>query len=329
MFMPHSYSLALTLMITSMLCWGSWPNTLKATGSWRFELFYWDYVWGILLCAAAVGLTFGRTDPMSVESFFTNLASASGLSMALAFIAGMVFNIANMLLVAAIAIAGMSVAVPIGIGLALVIGSVLNYLISPAGNPLVLFAGVAAIVIAIVLDAMAYRKLSGPSQLTTRGIVLSILCGVFMGLFYPFVAKALKGPGHLTPYTVAIIFALGVIASNFPLNYAFMRRPVKGPPVEVREYFSSRLPLHGWGILGGVIWGIGTITNFVASYAQMVGPAASYALGQGSTMVSAAWGVFVWQEFSGATRNVKTLLALMFGFFLAGLTLVATAPVIH
>jgi glucose uptake protein len=326
MFTPHSYAIALGLMVTSMLCWGSWPNTQKATGKWRFELFYWDYVWGILLCAVALGLTLGRTDAASAESFFKNLAAASGHKMVLAIIAGAVFNLANILLVAAITIAGMAVAVPVGIGLALVIGSVLNYVITPVGNPLILFGGIITVVIAIMLDAMAYRRLSGPGKFTTRGIVLSLLCGVFMGLFYPLVAKALKGPQHLTPYTVAFIFAIGVVISNFPLNYAMMKRPVKGLPVSISEYFSSRHQLHLWGILGGLIWGLGTITNFVASYAQMVGPATSYALGQGSTMVSAAWGVFVWKEFRGATRNVKILLALMFVFFLIGLSLVATAP---
>lgn len=326
MFIPHSYAVALALMITSMLCWGSWPNTQKATGIWRFELFYWDYVWGILLCAIVLGLTFGRTDAVSAASFFKNLTVASAHNMVLALIAGAIFNLANMLLVAAITIAGMAVAVPIGIGLALVIGSVLNYVITPVGNPIILFGGIATVVIAIVFDAMAYRQLSGPGKLTTQGIVLSLLCGVFMGLFYPFVAKALKGPRHLTPYTVAFIFAIGVVISNFPLNFAMMKRPAKGLPVSISEYFASRRQLHLWGILGGLIWGLGTITNFVASYAQMVGPATSYALGQGSTMVSAAWGVFVWKEFRGASRNITILLALMFAFFLTGLSLVAIAP---
>lgn len=328
MFMPQVYSAALGLMILSMLSWGSWPNTQKATGSWRFELFYWDYVWGILLCAVIVGVTFGRTNAGSLNSFFNNLGTASLKSMGLAFLGGAVFNLANLLLVAAIAIAGMAVAVPIGIGLALIIGSILNYLITPTGNPYCLFGGIFLVIVAIVFDAKAYRRVSGPSKLTTRGIVLSLLCGVVMGLFYPFVAKALKGPGHLTPYTVAFVFAIGVVISNFPLNYAFMKRPVTGEPVNFREYFSSRIPLHVWGILGGVIWGVGAITNFVASYAQMVGPATSYALGQGSTMVSAAWGVFVWKEFRNSDRKATVLLVLMFVCFLAGLSLVAMAPLI-
>jgi glucose uptake protein len=329
MFIPQVYAVALAMMILSMFSWGSWANTQKAVGSWRFELFYWDYVWGILLLSLIVGLTLGRTEAASPESFFNNLGSAGTRQMLLALAGGVIFNIANMLLVAAIAIAGLAVAFPIGIGLALVVGSVLNYVVTPAGNPLLLFGGIAMVCVAIVLDAMAYRKLSGNVQVSTKGIVLSLLCGVAMGLFYPFIAKALKGEGHLGPYTVMFIFALGILGSNLPLNYALMRRPITGaPPVSLREYFAARGGLHAWGVLGGLIWGVGGVSNFVASYARMVGPATSYALGQGATMVSALWGVLVWKEFRGAGPAATRLLTLMFVFFIIGLAGVALAPVI-
>jgi glucose uptake protein len=329
MFIPQIYPLTLALMILSMVSWGSWANTQKATGSWRFELFYWDYVWGIVLLSLLVGLTLGRTDPASPESFFNNLASAGARSLLLALAGGVIFNIANMLLVAAIDVAGLAVAFPIGIGLALVIGSVLNYVITPKGNPLLLFGGVALVCVAIILDALAYRKLSGDVNVTTKGIVLSLLCGVGMGLFYPFIAKALKGEGHLGPYTVMFIFALGIMGSNLVLNYAIMRRPLTGaPPVSLKDYFAARGGLHVWGVLGGLIWGVGSVSNFVASSAQMVGPATSYALGQGATMVSALWGVFVWKEFRGAGPAAMRLLALMFLFFIMGLAGVALAPVV-
>ncbi|MGA3327273.1 MAG: GRP family sugar transporter [Terriglobia bacterium] len=329
MFIPQIYPLALALMFLSMFSWGSWANTQKAVGSWRFELFYWDVVWGILLLSLIVGLTFGRTNPASPESFFNNLGSTSGRNLLLALAGGAIFNIANMLLVAAIGIAGLAVAFPIGIGLALVIGSVLNYIVTPAGNPLMLFGGVALVCVAIVLDAMAYRKLSGNVQVTTKGIVLSLLAGIFMGFFYPFIAKAIKGEGHLGPYTVMFVFALGILISNLPLNYALMRRPITGaPPVSLHEYFAARGGLHAWGVLGGLIWGVGGVSNFVASYAQMVGPATSYALGQGATMVSALWGVFVWKEFRGAGPAAVRLLTLMFVFFIIGLAGVALAPIV-
>jgi glucose uptake protein len=328
MFIPQIYPLALALMILSMICWGSWANTQKTTGSWRFELFYWDYVWGVLLCFILVGLTLGRTDAASADTFFRNLAAADASHMAYAFLGGIVYNIANILIVAAIAIAGMAVAFPVGIGMALVIGSVLNYLITPQGNPLLLFGGVALVCVAIVLDALAYRQLSPDAKASRKGIILSLLGGFGMGLFYPFVAKGISGVNHLGPYTVALVFGLGILASNFPANYIVMRRPVAGPPVSFGDYLAGAGRLHFWGILGGAIWAVGTLSNFVASYAAMVGPATSYALGQGATMVGAIWGVFVWKEFAGAGPSTRGLLALMFAFFITGLVCVALAPVV-
>jgi len=328
MFIPQIYPLALALMILSMICWGSWANTQKATGSWRFELFYWDYVWGVLLCFIVVGVTLGRTDAASADSFFRNLAAVDAAHIAYAFLGGIVYNIANILIVAAIAIAGMAVAFPVGIGMALVIGSVLNYLITPRGNPLLLFGGVALVCLAIILDALAYRRLSPDAKASQKGIILSLLGGFCMGLFYPFVAKGISGVNHLGPYTVALVFGLGILASNVPANYIVMRRPVAGSPVSFGDYLAGAGRLHFWGILGGAVWAVGTLSNFVASYAAMVGPATSYALGQGATMVGAIWGVFVWKEFAGAGPSTKRLLALMFAFFITGLVCVALATVV-
>ena len=329
MFVPSFYPLALFLMILTMMCWGSWANTQKLCKGWRFELFYWDYAVGILLVALLMGVSLGRTDVSSADSFMANLQAADGRHILLAFLGGVVFNVANILLVAAIAIAGLAVAFPVGIGLALVIGSVLNFIITPKGNPLLLFGGIFLVIVAIVLDAFAYRKLVRDLTVSTRGILLSLLAGLGMGLFYPFVAKATSGPNHLGPYTVGVVFAIGVLACTIPLNYFFMRKPISGPPVAMADYFRGSSLLHFWGILGGVIWGVGMISNFVASYAQMVGPAAAYALGQGATMVSALWGVFVWHEFADAPPVARRLVGLMFLFFIVGLGGIAIAPIAH
>jgi glucose uptake protein len=328
MFIPTVYPLALFMMVLSMICWGSWANTQKLCKNWRFELFYWDYMWGILLIAVLMGLTLGRTDVASPDSFVANLRCADVRHLLLAFLGGVVFNIGNILLVAAIAIAGLAVAFPIGIGLALVIGSVLNYIITPKGNPWLLFGGIFLVCVAIVLDALAYRQLVKDLTLSSKGIAVSVLAGVGIGLFYPFIAKAITGENHLGPYTVAFVFALGALICTIPLNYIFMRKPVSGPPVAIIDYFGGRPALHFWGILGGVIWGVGTISNFVASYAQMVGPAVAYALGQGATMVSAIWGVFVWREFAGAPAEARRNIALMFLFFILGLSSIAVAPIV-
>lgn len=329
MLIPQIYSVVLAMMVLSMICWGSWANTQKLCKGWRFELFYWDYVWGILLMTLIMGLTLGRTEAASPNSLFRNLASADAAHYAYAFAAGVVWNIANILIVAAISLAGLAVAFPVGIGLALVIGSVLNYVITPKGNPILLFGGIALVCVAIILDALAYRRLSPDTKVSTRGIVLSVLGGVGMGLFYPFIAKAIKGENHLGPYTVAVVFALGILLSNVPANYILMRSPVSGPPVAMSDYIHGAGIYHFWGLVGGMFWTVGTISNYVASYAQMVGPATSFALGEGATMVGAIWGVFVWKEFAGADAATKRLLALMFVFFLAGLSSIALAPVVE
>ena len=329
MFVPQIYAIALAMMITSMFCWGSWANTQKAAKNWRFELFYWDYVWGILVVAVVLGMTLGRTDAASPDSFFNNLASADGRNIVYALAGGIIFNVGNLLLVAAIETAGLAVAFPIGIGLALVIGAVLNYVVTPRGNPLLLFGGIALVCLAIIFDALAYRAISKDTKVTAKGIVLSVLAGIGIGVFYPLIAKAISTGNHLSPYTVFFMFAVGILLCTIPVNYALMRRPISGAPVALSDYWAGAGRLHLWGILGGLIWGVGTNFNFVASYAPIVGPAASYALGQGATMVSAFWGVFVWKEFRGAGPQAKRYLALMFILFIAGLTAIALAPVIQ
>ena len=328
MFTPQTYSAALLLMMLSMLCWGSWANTQKIDKTWRFELFYLDYTFGLLAAAVLFGLTFGRTDATSVNTFFTNLHAASGRSVAEALVGGAIFSIGNILLVAAISIAGMAVAFPVGAGLALVLGSLLNYFVSPTGNPVLIFGGIALVCVAIGLDALAYRDLEGTGKSSKKGILLSIGGGIGAGLFYPFVAKSLSGPAHLVPYTVNLVFALGAVATALPMSYLLMRKPVTGPPLTLRDYAAGGVRVHAWGVAGGALWGVGTIANFVASYVPMIGPATSFAMGEGNTMISALWGVFVWKEFKGATTRVKLLLGLMFLFFLLGLTSIALAPIV-
>jgi glucose uptake protein len=328
MFTPQTYPSALLLMTLSMLCWGSWANTEKITGNWPFELYYLDYTFGLLICSVIFGLTLGQIDPSSPDSFFLNLRAASQRSLWLAFAGGAVFSVGNILIVAAISIAGMAVAFPIGAGLALVLGAVLNYIVAPAGNPLLIFSGIALVCIAIVLDALAYRGISHGGAASRTGILLSFIGGIGAGLFYPLVAKSLSGPRHLQPYTLNVVFALGAAASALPMIYLLLRRPISGPPLQWKDYLTGTWNVHAWGIVGGLIWGVGTIANFVASYVPMIGPATSFSMGEGNTMISALWGVFVWKEFRGASRRVRLYLALMFLCFLLGLTSIALSPVI-
>jgi glucose uptake protein len=328
LFIPRSYSIALLLMTLSMLCWGSWANTQKLTRQWPFELYYFDYTFGLLICSVIFGLTLGQIDPSSPASFFLNLRAASERSLWEAFAGGAIFSVGNMLIVGAISVAGMAVAFPIGAGLALILGAALNYVVSPAGNPILIFTGIGLVCLAIALDALAYRGVSCAGATTRKGILLSVIGGIGAGLFYPLVAKSQLGPGHLQPYTVNFVFSLGAAASTLPLGYLLMRKPITGRSLRFKDYRTGGGIVHAWGIAGGLIWGVGTIANFIASYVPMIGPATSFSMAQGNTMISALWGLFVWKEFRGASYRVRLYLALMFLFFLFGLASIALSPVI-
>lgn len=327
MIVIHSYAWAVVLAVITMLCWGSWANTQKlATKKWPFQLFYWDYAIGVLLLSLILAFTAGSIGAEG-RSFMADLMQADIMSLGSAFLGGVVFNIANILLVAAIAIAGMAVAFPIGIGLALVLGVITNYLATPLGNPIILFLGVALVTVAIVLDAMAYRKLPGASSTsTTKGILISLLAGFLMGFFYRFVAASMSmdfvnpEAGKLTPYTASVIFAIGLLLSNFLWNTLFMYKPLAGERATYSDYFTKgNTRLHLIGILGGAIWSIGMTFNIIA--AEQAGFAISYGLGQGATLIAALWGVFIWKEFKGA-KGVNGLLTAMFLLFVVGLSLI-------
>ena len=327
MYQPEVYGVVLTFMVVSMLCWGSWANTLKLCPGFRFQLFYWDYVIGLIIGACIWGMTMGSLGN-SGRPFLADIADVSLRNAALAVAGGAVFNVANLLLVAAIDIAGLAVAFPIGIGLALVIGAVSNYVISPKGNPLLIFGGIALVVAAIVFDAVAYRmREEKKAAMSQRGILISLVAGVLMGCFYPFVLAAMTGGNAVGPYAAVLFFSFGVALSAIPFNWLLMRKPLDGrEPTSMKEYFRAGRGPHFWGILGGVIWCTGALLNFVASQAHLVGPAVSYSIGQGATMVSAAWGVFVWREFAMAPSTSKAFIWGMFLLFLTGLTSVAMAP---
>lgn len=327
MYQPQDYATTLTFMILTMLAWGSWANTQKLAPTFPFQLFYWDYVGGVLLSTLVFGLTLGSHGATG-QGFAANLGGADRTSILLALAGGAIFNLANLLLVAAISIAGLAVAFPVGIGLALVVGVFLNYLLAPKGDPWLLFGGVALVLLAIGVDALAFSRRGGAGHSDTkRGLRLALLCGVLMGSFYPLVTRAQAGPAGLNGYTVAFVFALGVLACALPVNAWLMRRPITAdPPTDFARYRAASAATHACGLLGGVIWGTGLVLSLIAASAARVGPAVAYAVGQGATMVSAAWGVFVWREFAHAPRSARVLLAPMFLLFLCGLALVAVAP---
>lgn len=330
MFIIQTYPLAVIFCIITMICWGSWANTQKlAASSWRFELFYWDYVLGILLLSLVFAVTLGSTGE-SGRNFMEDLAQANTTNIGSAIWGGVLFNAANILLVAAISIAGMSVAFPVGIGLALIIGVIVNYLDNPVGNPIYLLSGVGLVTLAILLNANAYRKLSNNTGIvSSKGLWLSIIAGLLMGFFYKYVANSMfpdfNHPisGKLSPYTAVVFFASGIFLSNIIFNTLLMRRPFTGTPLSYSDYFTGKFKTHLVGVLGGIIWCIGMSFSIIAS--EQAGPAISYGLGQGATVVAALWGIYIWKEFRNAPKGVNNLLKIMLLCYLFGLALLIIA----
>jgi glucose uptake protein len=324
----ESYSVAVLMCIITMLCWGSWANTQKlASKEWSFQLFYWDYAIGVFLLSLVLAFTMGSTGTGG-RGFLADLGQADRQWLQSAFLGGVIFNLSNILLVAAIDIAGMAVAFPVGVGLALVLGVVTTYFAKPEGNVPMLALGVGGVVVAIVLDALAYGKLASAGRKTpTRGIVISVVAGLLMGWFFSFVARAMGSidastkaleAGKLSAYTAIVMFSAGLLVSNLLWNSIMMVWPLSGQPVPFGDYFTKGSPrLHAIGILGGAIWNVGMGFSVIAS--TTAGPALSYGLGQGATLVGALWGVFIWKEFRGAPRGTNPLLAAMFFFYLVGL----------
>lgn len=327
----ESYPAAVFLCLITMLCWGSWANTMKLTGkNWFFQLYYWDYSLGVLIFSILLAFTLG-SHGTGGRPFLEDLSQADTKNLGYAFLAGTIFNLSNVLLVTVIDIAGMAIAFPIGVGLALVLGVISGYLTNPLGNPWILFTGLASIVVAIILDGLAYSKIpSDGKKSITKGIVLSICTGIFMGFFYPIlvnsISPALIRPetGKLTPYTAIVFFSIGLLASSFLWNYYLMRKPLTGPVISAKDYFTKGTGKdHFVGILGGLIWCLGF--SLMTLSADKAGTAISYGLGQGATMVAVLWGVLVWKEFKLAPKSVNKYLVAMFMLYLLGLSLIIIA----
>ena len=314
MFIVNSYLLAVVFCFITMLCWGSWGNSQKlAAKSWRYELFYWDYVIGMVLFALLIALTMGSFGSEG-RPFLEDVAQANGKAIGSIILGGVIFNASNILLSASTSIAGLAVAFPLGVGISLVLGTIINYIGAPAGNPVLLFIGVALIVVAIICNGIASGKISSEKKAgANKGIILAAVAGTLMAFFYRFVAASMDlenfaapAVGKVTPYTAIVIFSLGVLLSNFVFNTLVMKKPFVGEPVTYKQYFAGSFKTHLVGVLGGAIWCLGTAFSYIAS--GKAGAAISYALGQGAPLIAAIWGVFIWKEFKGANKQVYGLL---------------------
>jgi glucose uptake protein len=323
MFTPQTFPVALLMMITSAICWGSWANTYKGVKNYRFELFYWDYAIGIFLMALIWGHTLGSTGH-DASSLTNNIHAAGTSNVVYALIGGAIFNLANLLLVAAIDMAGLAVAFPISIGIALVVGTVLSYALQPKGSAALIGLGVICALIAVILDGKAYGSLARAEQSVSRkSVIVCIVSGVLMGLWAPFLTRAMTVGNSLGPYSAVVFLTLGALLSCFIWNLYFMKHPLVGEPVSFGGFFQGPASGHLLGVFGGLIWGTGTVFNMVA--ASLTGVAISYAIGQSAPMVAALWGVFVWKEFAGAGSKAKLYLAGMFVFYCLAILLIAKA----
>jgi glucose uptake protein len=329
MFVVQNPELAIVFCLVTMLGWGSWANTQKLAGKekWPFPLYYWDYGLGVLLIGVALALALGEAGASGMSTR-ANLAQSSFRPVATAAASGALFNVSNILLVVAIDAAGMSVAFPVGVGLALVIGTVSSYVQAPRGNPALLFGGVALVVLAMAISAAAHRMLpraGGRSWL--KGVTFAVIAGSLMGFFYPELMRSISPdfnhgaiqPGYLTPYSALIFFGIGLFLSNFAVNTVFVR----AGGLRIADYFHGSVRLHSLGLAGGAIWMLALGLNVIAS--GTAGPAVSYALGQGATLVAAIWGVAIWKEFRDAPAGVTPYLAMMFAAYGLGLALIGAA----
>ncbi len=327
MVLIQNYALAVFLCAVAMVCWGSWQNTQNLIGkAWRFELYYWDFSIGIFLFALLMAFTFGSMGSQG-RSFIADLRQADAGNLLSAAIGGVIWNLGTLLLVAAISVAGMSVAFPIGGGIGWTLGILINYIGKPEGNPVILFSGTAFIVVAILLSMQSYRKLaSHQKKPTLKGILLSLLAGLCIAFFYRFVASSLAtdfspaDTGKISSYTAVVFFSLGALICTAVLNPLFMARPVQGEPVKMDGWLKGGSRAHLLGMLGGVIWCLGNSVSFMA--VGSASPAISYGLSNSAPVVAALWGIFVWKEFKDAPRGTYFLLSLMFGCYLIGLVLI-------
>ena len=321
------------MTILCACCWGSFANTFKLTKNYRFELYYWDYGLGIFLISVVYALTLGSSGG-GIFSFLPNMHQAANSCLLYAAAGGFVFNIANVLLIAGIEMVGLAIAFPLSIGIALVEGTVMSYLIKPAGDATLLFAGVGMALVAVILIGLAYASRgTGGIVATRKGIIVCLVSGVLMGSWAPLLGKSLAGTGAsaglavpvgaLSPYTAAVFMTLGAFICCFVFNPILMRKPLIGTPVSMAGYFGAPGSYHAWGLLGGAIWGTGTVLNLVAS--GKVGLPISYAIGQASPMIATLWGVFVWHEFRGARAKSKYYLSAMIASYVLALVLIAMA----
>ena len=344
MILPGSYAASLALILLTLLCWGSWANTFKSTGGkWRFELYYFDFAAGVFAAALICALTLG-TLGWDGFSFRDDLQLAGKRQDMAAFAGGVAFNLGNMLLTAGISVAGMAAALPASLGTALIVTAIWNYIMNPTGSALVLMSGCLLLLIAIIVDTVAFhayslarlleltrqgKTKSTRKQVSLKGMIVSVAGGLFIGCFLPLVQSAQVPEVGLGPYSAGFVFGAGVLFSTFVFNLFFMNLPVQGKPIDIADYFKAKPKLHAVGFLGGIIWYAGALSSLVATRAEgaaKIAGSLSFPIVQGAAILGVLWGVLVWKEFSGADMRVRGLMGAMIVLFTLGLCAVSFGP---
>jgi glucose uptake protein len=334
MILPQTYVGTLIVMILSLLCVGLWANTYKLAGKLRFELYYFDFVIGLAFAAVIYAFTFGNLG-FDGFSFVDDLMQAHKRQWMQAFGAGVIFNLANMLLVAAISVSGMAVAIPVGLGFTLVVGVLLGQMGHRTSNPLVLSLGCVLVMAAIVVDALAYNSLmearraarSKPGQKARsagaiKGLVLSVAGGLLMTAIYPLLTGARVGDVGLGPYSTIFLFGAGTFLSTFVFSLFFMNLPVAGEPLEIMDYFKIAAKRHLLGLLGGILWCTGTVAVLVAVAAgpeTQPGRGAALVLSNSGTLIAGLCGLLFWKEFQDGGGRTKTMAFVAMILFACGL----------
>lgn len=336
MILPGSTFVTILLLALSLFCWGSWANTFKLAGKWRFELYYFDFAMGALATAILIALTFGSLG-WDGFSFIDDLRIAGKHQELYGFLSGCIFNLGNMLLLGAVSVTGMAIAFPVALGLAIGVAGIFTLMINGTGNAVMLGLGCAALLGSVIFAFQAWKGYSkqlllgqirqGKTKSTKvitsgKGVMLALLGGLVMGCCYPMIEMARNPDLGLGPYGLGFAFALGIFASSFVYGLFFANLPVAGDAVDVKKYLRGSRRQHLLGMLGGGLLVAGAIASFVAAKADRAAAVRApigFGIVQASPLVALACGLLLWKELGDADGSVRTLVAAEALLFVMGL----------
>jgi glucose uptake protein len=328
--LPLTYTQAMVCLAVSMLLWGSWANLQRMARKWRYELFYWDFSIGFFVAALVAAFTLGSLNSQEL-TFQDNLAIASYHKIGFGLAAGLAINLANLLFVAALSVAPISVVFPIGLGVGLII-EVGWTLFPPQGSLLLPLGGAVVVLGAVIVNAFTYgtylQEQRSPDKPLTpdpripaskpppaaKGVALSLLSGIFIGMASPLLSLARTGEDGLAAYAAALMIGISTLVSTVAFSPFFMVFAVHGAPVRVAAYFKGAPAQHLFGLLAGGLWCGGLIASFASGgtlAAVQAGPVATRGFASGAVVLAAACGWLFWKEFNSSSYRVRFLLTAM------------------